>query len=207
MSQVTSASAMLAGSKGLWVAVGVLGLAVVGLGGALYSTVASKPPVDVAVVSAPPVVASPLPALDEPPAAAPAPAAGARTTPTKKAQAPVVPAKPAAVCADCATVVSVTPFEREGSASGAGAVAGGVLGAIVGNQVGNGSGRDVARVVGAIGGGLAGHQVEKNMKKVQAYRVALRMDDNSRRTLEVETSVAVGERVRVDGQRLQPLAD
>ncbi len=202
MRQVTSAGSMLAGSKGLWVAVGVLGLAVVGLGGALYSTVASKPPVDVAVVSAPPVIASPLPALDDVPAADPAPTARARPVPTRKTQAP---AAPVAVCADCATVVAVTPFEREQPASGAGAVAGGVLGAIVGNQVGNGSGRDVARVLGACGGGLAGHQVEKNMKKVQAYRVALRMDDDSRRTVEVDASVAVGERVRVDGQRLQPL--
>jgi outer membrane lipoprotein SlyB len=106
---------------------------------------------------------------------------------------------------DCATVTAVTPFEREVATSGVGAVAGGVLGAIVGNQIGQGSGRDAARVIGAIGGGIAGNQIEKNRKKVQAWQVELRMDDGSRRSVELDTPIALGERVRYDGSRLEPL--
>jgi len=118
-------------------------------------------------------------------------------------EAKAAPAKP--VCTDCATVTAVTPFEREGQGSGTGAVAGGVLGAIVGNQVGQGQGKDLATIIGAIGGGIAGNQVEKKMKKVTLYQVDLRMDDGSQRTLELDTPVGVGARVRIDGNTLRPL--
>lgn len=220
MSEVTSTGAVVAGTKGLWVAVGVLGVAVVGLGGALYTTLQSQqaPMPAVSVPPAEPAVhVAPAPATDRA-AQAPAPVAqhkprpapvkqAAATRPAPVAAAPVpgpVPA-PAPVCADCATVAAVTPVEREVPTTGTGAVAGGVLGAIVGNQVGRGSGRKLATIVGAIGGGVAGNQVEKNMKKVLAYQVELRMDDGSRRTLEVDHPIAVGERVRFDGSSLQSL--
>ncbi len=211
MSEVTSTGAVVAASKGLWVAVGVLGLAVVGMGGALYSTLQPQTAAEVvSAASAMPEVVAPAPVVEKPVVVEPAPVAKPkpRPAPVKKAQAPAEATPPpvaAPVCADCATVAAVTPFEREVSTSGAGAVAGAVAGAIVGNQVGRGSGRDVARVLGAIGGGIAGNQVEKNMKKVQAYQVELRMDDGKRRTLEVDTPIAVGERVRYDGSTLQPL--
>lgn len=214
MSDVTSAGAVVAGTKGLWVAVGVLGLAVVGMGGALYSTLQPKTAAEVQAVSALPEIIAPAPVAEKPVVVEPAPVTQPkpRPAPVKKAQAPaqanpapVAPPVPEPVCADCATVAAVTPFEREVSTSGAGAVAGAVAGAIVGNQVGRGSGRDVARVVGAIGGGIAGNQVEKSMRKVQAYQVELRMDDGKRRTLEVDKPIAVGERVRYDGSTLQPL--
>ncbi len=129
---------------------------------------------------------------------APAPAAV-----TAQPQAPA--ARP--VCADCATVAAVTPVEREGQGSGAGAVAGGVLGAIVGNQIGRGQGKDVATIIGAVGGGLAGNEVEKKMKKTTVYQVELRMDDGSRRTLELGTPIGVGARVRVAGPNLVPPID
>lgn len=221
MSDVTSTGAVVAGTKGLWVAVGVLGLAVVGLGGVLYSTLQPKAAAELATAaSALPEVAAPAPVaapvVQKPVVAEPAPVLKPRPrpAPVKKAQAPsqASPAPLAApvptpepVCADCATVATVTPFEREVPTSGAGAVAGGVLGLIVGNQIGQGSGRDVARVIGAIGGGIAGNQVEKNMKKVVAYRVELRMDDGARHVLESDTAIAVGERVRYDGSSLQAL--
>lgn len=218
MSEI-STSAAAAGTKTLWVAIGVLGAAVVGLGGALYYVQAQKSP-DATPV---PVVATPAsaPAAASEPAARPAvagktvpaaPVATPRPAAPKTAKPATVavpveakapPAKP--VCADCATVTAVTPVEREGAASGTGAVAGGVLGAIVGSQVGQGQGKDVATVIGAIGGGIAGHQVEKKMKKVTVYQVELRMDDGSRRTLELDAPASVGARVRVEGNNLVPL--
>lgn len=218
MSEVTSTGAVVAGTKGLWVAVGVLGVAVAGLGGALYTTLQSKQE-PIPAVSVPPaepaVHVAPAPATDRV-AQVPAPVAqhkprpvpvkqAAASRPAPVAAAPVPVPAPAPVCADCATVAAVTPVEREVPTTGTGAVAGGVLGAIVGNQVGRGSGRKLATIVGAIGGGVAGNQVEKNMKKVLAWQVELRMDDGSRRTLEIDHPIAVGERVRFDGSSLQSL--
>lgn len=218
-----STTAAVAGSKTLWAAVGVLGAAVVGLGGALYYTQAHQTPDAAApqpVVASPasaPVASStaPAPAAAVTEKAAPAPAAGvkhkpavaARTASPAPVAAPVEAKAPAArpVCADCATVTAVTPIEREGQASGTGAVAGGVLGAVVGNQIGQGQGKDVATILGAIGGGIAGNQMEKKMKKVTVYQVELRMDDGSRRTLELAEPAAVGARVRVNGSALSPL--
>jgi outer membrane lipoprotein SlyB len=207
-----STTAAAAGSKTLWAAVGVLGAAVVGLGGALYYTQTQKVPEAAAPVA---VVATPAPEPAARPAAAEqtapaAPVARPRPAAPKTAVKPAAVAeakKPAAkpVCVDCATVTAVTAVEREGQASGTGAVAGGVLGAIVGNQVGQGQGKDVATIIGAIGGGIAGNQVEKKMKKVTVYQVELRMDDGSRRTLEQAEPAAVGARVRVNGGVLSPL--
>lgn len=212
MSDISPGAVAATGTKTLWAAVGVLGLAVVGLGGALYYTQAQKPPE--AVTQGPtvtvPVQAPATEAAARPPLAEKAkpvkPAATKTAKPAPVAtpvEAKAVPAKP--VCPDCATVTAVTPVEREGQGSGTGAVAGGVLGAIVGNQVGQGQGKDLATIIGAIGGGIAGNQVEKKMKKVTVYQVDLRMDDGSQRTLELDTPVGVGARVRVDGNALLAL--
>lgn len=206
-------STTAAGAKTLWLAIGVLGAAVVGLGGALYYT-RMEPVPEPAPVAVPAVPASPAaPAPDRAVAAKPAPAApkpvAAAKPVVKPAPAPAVatPTPPVVqpVCADCATVTAVTPIEREGEATGTGAVAGGVLGAIVGNQVGQGQGKDVATILGAIGGGIAGSQVEKKMKKVTVYAVELRMDDGRTRRLEQSAPASVGARVRVDGNSLVPL--
>jgi outer membrane lipoprotein SlyB len=34
-------------------------------------------------------------------------------------------------------------------------------------------------VLGAIGGAVAGHQIEKSVKKVKSYEIAIRFDDGS----------------------------
>lgn len=219
MSEVTSSGAVVAGTKGLWVAVGVLGAAVLGLGGALvYTQRTPVPDVSVAPPAAAPAEHAVAPPVEaKPVAAAPvakprpavvkkAPAATAPTTVATPAPAPEpVRVAPAPVCVDCATVTAVTPVEREVPTGGTGAVAGGVLGAIVGNQIGRGSGRDVATVIGAIGGGIAGNQIEKKMKRVLVWQVELRMDDGSRRSFELDRPLTVGERVRYDGASVQPL--
>ena len=205
MSDISSTTAAAAGSKALWAAVGVLGVAVVGLGGALYYTQTQK--ATEVTPAAAPETASPRPPAAEK-AATPAARPVAPSQPVARpapARATAQPAPAKAVCADCATVTAVTPVEREGQTSGTGAVAGGVLGAVIGNQIGQGQGKDVATVLGAIGGGIAGNQVEKKMKKITVYVVELRMDDGSQRTLELAEPAGVGARVRVQGDALSPL--
>jgi len=102
-------------------------------------------------------------------------------------------------CASCGTVESIRPVQLKGDATGLGAVAGGVTGAVVGNQIGRGNGNTAMTLLGAAGGALAGNEIEKNVKKHYSYRVTVRMDDGSFRTLSQshEPAVTVGERVRV----------
>lgn len=216
----------------LWAAIGVLGVAVVALGSALYYVqtrqealhTAAVSPIPVPVAVPAPGAAEPAPAA-EPKAAAPEKKAGAgKAVASRPAKAATSPSGPAAttpidtatgksgtmlpakeVCMNCATVTAVTPVEREGTGSGAGAVAGGVLGALVGNQFGGGDGKTLATIAGAVGGGMAGNAVEKKMKKVTVYRVDLRMDDGSVHSIEQATPASVGARVRVEGNTLQPL--
>ncbi|MDZ7937556.1 MAG: glycine zipper 2TM domain-containing protein [Rhodoferax sp.] len=107
------------------------------------------------------------------------------------------------MCAQCGRVEAVTPFQREAKASGVGAVAGAVLGGLVGNQFGGGDGKTVATIAGALGGGWAGNTVEKKMKSETVYRVDVRMENGSLRTLEQTQPVAVGSRVTVDGTTLR----
>ena len=115
------------------------------------------------------------------------------------------PAPVQQVCASCGTVESVTPVQRSTKAEGpgVGAVAGGVLGAVLGNQVGHGNGRAAATVLGAVGGGFAGNAIEGNMKKVTVYQVGVRMEDGSRRSVEISQAPAVGSRVTVEGSNLR----
>ena len=99
-------------------------------------------------------------------------------------------------------------MERKGEGSGVGAVAGGVVGGVLGNQVGGGNGRAAMTVIGAVGGGLAGHEIEKRARSVTVYRVKVRMDDGSLRTIEQSQSIAAGQKVRVDGlSRIAPGKD
>lgn len=228
------------GNKPLWVAVGVLSVAVLGMGGTMiYNQRAQAPAATVAAVAAPQAVSAPQTAapqvatpahsanaaddLAEKPVAAPAKPAPA---PAKKvvkpvpkpapapsysgvspapypAPAPVVAAAP--VCAVCGAVESVTPVERSAKPAGpgVGAVAGGVLGAVLGNQVGHGGGRAAATILGAVGGGFAGNAIEGHVRKETVYQVGVRMEDGSRRTVEVARAPAVGSQVTVEGSTLR----
>ena len=102
-------------------------------------------------------------------------------------------------CASCGTVESIRAVELKGDATGLGAVAGGVTGAVVGNQMGRGNGNTAMTILAAAGGALAGNEIEKNVKKHYSYRVTVRMEDGSFRTVSQPSApaVAVGERVRV----------
>lgn len=106
----------------------------------------------------------------------------------------------AAACANCGTIESVRAIETKGSGSGLGTVAGGLTGAVVGSQIGRGNGNTAMTILGAAGGALAGNEIEKNLKKQVSYRVTIRMDDGSYRTVSQSGPAAIGEKVRiVDG--------
>jgi outer membrane lipoprotein SlyB len=113
----------------------------------------------------------------------------------------------ALACGHCGVVESVDTVTHKGQGSGLGAVAGGVLGGVVGHQMGKGSGRQAMTVLGALGGGLAGNEIEKNQHSTTAYRVHVRMDDGSLRTVERTHAIEAGTRVTVDGQTLSVRKD
>jgi outer membrane lipoprotein SlyB len=132
-----------------------------------------------------------------------APAAKAAERPAAK----LAQAQPAApTCRDCGVIESVQAVTRKGEGTGLGAVAGGVIGAAVGNQVGGGNGRKAMTVLGAVGGGVAGHEIEKRAKSTTVHIVKVRMDDGSLRSVEQSAAVRVGDRVRIEGGKLRPVA-
>ena len=109
-----------------------------------------------------------------------------------------VPTARDSVCASCGTVELIRMVELKGNATGLGAIAGGLTGAVVGNQLGRGNGTTALTLLGAAGGALAGNEIEKNANKRYRYRVTVRMDDGSLRTVsQSAATVVVGERVRV----------
>ncbi len=93
---------------------------------------------------------------------------------------------------------------------GSGAVIGGVLGAVIGRQMADGSrGKNIAAAVGAGVGALIGHEIEKNVRRDRGgVRVTVRLDDGRTRRFDVKDSdgLRVGDRVRIDGDRLYRLS-
>jgi outer membrane lipoprotein SlyB len=79
-----------------------------------------------------------------------------------------------------------------------------VLGGVVGHQFGGGRGKDAMTVVGAVGGAVAGHQIEKQARAKVVYRVDVRMEDGSLRSITQSTAPTfpVGAKVRVNGNQL-----
>jgi outer membrane lipoprotein SlyB len=149
----------------------------------------------------------PLSQLLTPPVRPTADSRSRAATVEKSRPAPVVPVAQAAparsTCTSCGRVESVRAVEVKGQASGIGAVAGGVGGALLGSQLGRGDGRSVMTVAGGVGGAIAGNEIEKHTKRKTSYRVSVRMDDGSLRTIEAGAGFAVGERVRVKGSALE----
>lgn len=109
-----------------------------------------------------------------------------------------------AVCPDCGIVEKISIVEVEGKATGGGAIVGGIAGGIIGNQIGSGRGNTLATVGGLAGGAYVGHQVEKKMNKTHVYKIIVRMDDGTTRTVKRnnEPGYRVGDRVKVHGGRL-----
>ena len=234
------ASSASGNNKPLWVAIGILGAAVLAMGGTMLYR--QNPPAPAAMVAAATTNATTAPQypmarqlaapaasanladdqVEKPvaPAAKPAP----EPAPVKQVSKPVHAPAPAprhsgvsptyaapthvaaaSRCAVCGTVESVTPVQRSAKPAGVGVgtVAGGVLGAVLGNQVGHGNGRAAATVLGAVGGGFAGNAIEGRMRTETVYQVGVRMEDGSRRMVEVAHAPGVGSPVTVDGATLR----
>ena len=162
------------------------------------------------LIEKPAVAAKPAPAPAKvvvKPKPRPAPAPVYSSNAPYPSPAPVYAPVPvaAAVCATCGSVDSVTAVQRstKPDGPGVGVIAGGVAGAVLGNQVGRGNGRAAATILGAIGGGWAGNAIERNVRKETVYQVGVRMDDGSRRTIEVAQPPSVGSKVTVDGSRIR----
>ena len=154
----------------------------------------------------PPVATVPPPPPAAPPKVLPAPAPKPTVqaadvnpaAPEQFAPQAAPPAAPAPVCADCGTVLAVTPHQVQSDKTNPlGVIAGGVVGGLLGNQVGNGNGRTAATVIGAIGGGLAGNEIAKRVDTQTVYEVQVRMDDGQIRTFQLRTPPPVHQRVRV----------
>lgn len=144
-----------------------------------------------------------------------APAPGIAQAPAPQAAAPAArPAPPtiqpvvrARTRDDVGRVVDVEKHHEKTSGT-VGTIAGGALGGLAGNQIGKGDGRTAATVAGVIGGAVAGRAIERNNRFGEAYyRVSVRMGDGSVRNFTYRESPGfrVGDRVRVDGERLIPL--
>jgi outer membrane lipoprotein SlyB len=105
----------------------------------------------------------------------------------------------AAECSNCGVVESIREVEVRGQGTGLGMAVGGVAGGLLGNQVGHGGGRAVATVAGAAGGAFVGNEIEKKSRTHTAYRITVRMEDGTYRTVTHRShpGYAVGERVKV----------
>jgi|SoiMethySBSTD1v2_1073268.scaffolds.fasta_scaffold1695394_1 outer membrane lipoprotein SlyB len=88
----------------------------------------------------------------------------------------------------------------------AGTVIGGIVGGLIGHQIGSGRGNTAATIAGAAGGAVAGNQIQQRSRGPnEAFRVTVRMDDGSYRTVTQEniTDLRTGDRVRLDGDYIQ----
>jgi len=117
---------------------------------------------------------------------------------------PPVAAQAANPCDNCGVIESVQAVQVKGKSSGVGAVAGGVVGGLIGHSFGGGTGRIALTLLGAGGGALAGNEIEKNVKKTERYRVRVRMDDGTLRTIHETQAPAwhAGDKVRIVDGRL-----
>ena len=109
-----------------------------------------------------------------------------------------------AAYSDFGRVVAIDVVRGSGHSSGAGAVVGGIVGGVIGHQIGSGRGNTAATVAGAAGGALAGNEIEKRRNDDEQYRIVVEFRDGRQATF-VQNSlegIRVGDRVRVDGNRL-----
>lgn len=217
-------------SRALWAAIGVLSIAVAALGGALLhkevgntsqpqaTSLAAAPPVRAPDDFKPPVAQAPpeppaqaVAATTPPPPPVRAPqvipphAAAGNAGPVASASEGAAPPAPARkVCSVCGHVESVNTIKRQKPTTGVGAVAGGVVGGVLGNQIGSGNGRTLATVAGAVGGGFAGNEIEKRTHTETVYRVGVRMDNGTLRTVETGIAPPIGEAVTLKNNVLRP---
>src|SRR5258707_14554753 len=95
--------------------------------------------------------------------------------------------------------MGVLGVRRASLRSSAGPVAAGRSGAAAGNRADSGSANTAMTILGTVAGAITGDETERNVKKRYAYRVTVRMDDGSFRTVSLSSppTLAVGDKVRV----------
>jgi outer membrane lipoprotein SlyB len=218
--------------RSAWVVIGLLGTTVAALGAVLVmrspasesvepapqvsyatdmapSASGSKPPPVAGnqpvspVESAIPAVAKTTPRQQAPTRAPTHSGESVAAAPAARGGSHATPAAMVSVCNSCGVVEAVEPVQREGKGSGVGAVAGGVVGGALGNRMGAGTGKTAMTVLGVVGGGLAGHAIEKKVKTETVYRVKVRMEDGSVRSITQTKSMSVGTHVTVQGDTLK----
>src|SRR5882672_7837267 len=98
---------------------------------------------------------------------------------------------PGTSCALCGTVESIRTIEVRNEPRDVGTVAG--------NRTDSGSANTAMTILGTVAGAITGDESERNVKKRYAYRVTVRMDDGSFRTVSLSSppTLAVGDKVRV----------
>ena len=122
----------------------------------------------------------------------------------QKAGASQQPLAQATNCANCGGVESVNAYQQKPKSSTVGMVGGGVVGALVGNQFGHGTTNAIATVGGAAGGAYLGNEIGKKVQTTTRYRVVVRMDGGSTKTVTyaAQPGFSVGSHVRVENGRL-----
>jgi outer membrane lipoprotein SlyB len=118
-----------------------------------------------------------------------------------------------AACEECGVIEKIEKVDRDNGV-GIGAVAGGVVGGVAGGVIGDKIGDDDSKtgaiagtVAGAAAGAYAGHKAQEHYNRDKdAYRITLRMDDGSSRTItqNENSGFSKGSRVRVDGGKVVP---
>jgi outer membrane lipoprotein SlyB len=100
-------------------------------------------------------------------------------------------------------VVDRIEVVRKGDSNNiAGTIIGGIVGGLIGHQIGSGSGNTAATIAGAAGGAYVGNQAQARSRGPnESFRVSVRMDDGTYRTVTQEniTDLRTGDRVRVEG--------
>jgi len=132
-------------------------------------------------------------------ASQPAPKRVAQSRPSSHDSSGANSVAQAPVCYTCGRIEAVEVVRQEAQPSGLGIAAGAVLGGVLGNQVGGGNGKKLATVAGVIGGGYAGNEIEKRTRATTTYKVRVRMEDGSTRTVNYDSQPAwsEGQHVRV----------
>jgi outer membrane lipoprotein SlyB len=102
-------------------------------------------------------------------------------------------------CANCGVVEAVRALQPPSQAAGVGAVTGEVSGSTAGSQAGRGNSRTALGILGAVGGAYGGHAIPRYSLSQLSYRVSVRMEDGSKRTVysAAAPEFVVGEKVRV----------
>lgn len=105
----------------------------------------------------------------------------------------------ASSCAICGTVESIRILEVRVEADETGTDSSRPSDAMAGGRSSRGEGSSSVTLLGVTGGVFGGSDAENSVRKRNAYRVTVRMDDGSYRTLSLSSppAFAVGDKVRV----------